>query len=193
MRTARLEAFSDGVFAIAITLLVLDIGIPRHGEALGHVLTAQWAEYFAYVLSFVTVGIMWMNHHALLGHFARADRAFLFLNVLFLMCIAFAPFPTALLAEHLHSTTAALAYGISFTATALMFNAIWHYGRRNLLRSDPDPRAVSGITRSYLPGPLLYGGSALIAFASPEASVGLYTAIAAIYVVSETVWGRAAE
>jgi len=189
VRTARLEAFSDGVFAIAVTLLVLEIGIPSTGAALGHELTAQWAQYFAYALSFVTVGIMWVNHHRLLDHFAYADRTLLFLNVVFLMCVAFVPFPTALVAEHLGSTPAALAYGITMTATALMFNAVWHYGRLRLLRPDADPRAVSGITRSYVPGPLMYGGSALVAFASPQASVALYGLIAAVYVLSETVWG----
>jgi len=192
VRITRLEAFADGVFAIAVTLLVLEIGIPKSGEEIGHAITGQWAQYFAYVLSFVTIGIMWVNHHAMLEHFSRADRRFLFLNVLFLMCIAFAPFPTALVAEHLHSTTAALVYGTSFMVTAVMFNAIWHYGRLHLLRPDADPRAVSGITRSYLPGPLMYGGSALVAFASPVASIALYGAIACVYVLSETVWGRAA-
>ncbi|TMJ97349.1 MAG: DUF1211 domain-containing protein [Actinobacteria bacterium] len=192
MPTARLETFADGVFAIAATLLIIDVTADAEGGALGAALTHAWPQYVAYAVSFVTIGIMWVNHHAMLEHFSRADRRFLFLNVLFLMCIAFAPFPTALVAEHLHSTTAALVYGTSFMVTAVMFNAIWHYGRLHLLRPDADPRAVSGITRSYLPGPLMYGGSALVAFASPVASIALYGAIACVYVLSETVWGRAA-
>src|SRR5207244_12867929 len=188
----RRQADPAWVSAIAGRLRVAGIGLPKSGEEIGHAITGQWAQYFAYVLSFVTIGIMWVNHHAMLEHFSRADRRFLFLNVLFLMCIAFAPFPTALVAEHLHSTTAALVYGTSFTVTAVMFNAVWHYGRLHLLRPDADPLAVSGITRSYLPGPLMYGGSALVAFASPVASIALYGAIACVYVLSETVWGRAA-
>lgn len=188
MTTARLEAFADGVFAIAVTLLVLLIEVPKGGdEGLGHALAAQWPQYLAYVLSFATIGIMWVNHHAVLEHFDRVDRAFLFLNLGLLMCIAFAPFPTALVAEHLHERDAALAYGIALTVTACFFNGVWHYGRLRLLRPDADMREVRGITRSYVPGPFMYAGAALVAFASAPASVALYGAIAAVY-VSASVW-----
>jgi uncharacterized membrane protein len=193
VETGRLEAFSDGVFAIAITLLVLGVTVPEGGEAssLGERLTGQWPQYLAYILSFVTIGIIWVNHHAVLRHFERADRTFLFLNVFFLMCVAFIPFPTSLVAEHVHSSPAAVAYGLTLIATALGFNAIWHYGRLRLLRADADRREVSGITRSYIPGPLMYATATLIALASPEASVALYGFIAAVYVVSSSLFGRA--
>jgi uncharacterized membrane protein len=193
VETGRLEAFSDGVFAIAATLLVLLIEVPRDaGDGLGHALVNQWPQYLAYVLSFVAIGIMWVNHHAVLTHFERADRPFLFLNLGLLMCIAFAPFPTALVAEHLHERTAALAYGLSFTVTALFFNGVWHYGRLRLLRPDADMREVRGITRSYIPGPLMYGGATLVAFLSAPASVALYCVIAAVY-VSASIWAGGAD
>jgi uncharacterized membrane protein len=195
VETGRLETFCDGVFAIAITLLILGVELPHDvasGE-LGERLMEQWPTYLAYILSFVTIGIIWVNHHTLLRHFDRADRTFLFVNVLFLMCVAFIPFPTGLVAEHVHSEPAAVAYGLTLTATALCFNAIWHYGRLKLLRADADRREVSGITRSYIPGPFMYGTATLVAFASPEASVALYGFIAAVYVVSSSLFGQAEE
>jgi uncharacterized membrane protein len=128
-----------------------------------------------------------VNHHAVLAHFDRTDRTFLFLNIGLLMCIAFVPFPTALVAEHLRSHPAALTYGLTMTVTAIFFSAVWHYGRLRLLRPDADPREIRGINRSYIPGPFLYGGAALVALVSAPASVALYGAIAAVY-VSASIW-----
>src|SRR6266508_3844418 len=104
--TVRLEAFSDGVFAIAITLLVLEIRVPEletvaHHGGLWPALVALWPSYLGYLISFVTIGIMWANHHALFKYIRRCDRYFLIVNVVFLMGIAFVPFPTAVLAQHL--------------------------------------------------------------------------------------------
>jgi len=104
--TARVEAFSDGVFAIAITLLVLEIRVPpvdttAHGHTLLLALGRLWPSYLGYALSFVTIGIMWANHHSIFRYIRRADRYFVLINVMFLMCISFLPFPTALLAEYL--------------------------------------------------------------------------------------------
>ncbi len=102
--TTRVEAFSDGVFAIAITLLVLEIRVPppdatEQGRTLLTALRELWPSYVGYVLSFVTIGIMWANHHSIFRYVRRADRYFVLINVLFLMCISFLPFPTALLAS----------------------------------------------------------------------------------------------
>jgi uncharacterized membrane protein len=111
------------------------------------------------------------------------------------MCVAFIPFPTRLLAEHLRddgARAAALAYGITLTATAVMFSVVWFsaaIGRR-LIRSDADPRVVTGISRSYLPGPWIYLAAMLVAFASPSASAILYGAIALFYVVESSFFGR---
>src|SRR6266568_6692942 len=119
MDTGRVEAFSDGVFAIAITLLILIIEPPKSGVNLGHELLRLWPSYLAYAASFLTIGIMWVNHHTIFRHFARVDRPLLLLNILLLMLIAFVPFPTRVVAEHALTTgdrkAAALLYGITMT------------------------------------------------------------------------------
>jgi len=194
--TSRLETFADGVFAIAATLLILNVdGQVRaeHGE-LGARLVHIWPSYAAYGVSFVTIGIMWMNHHTVLHLVDRVDRRFLLANLLLLMCIAFVPFPTRLVAEHVRgggARDAALVYGFSMTATAVCFSFVWFYASlgRRLLRRDADPRTVAGITRSYLPGPWIYLTATLIAFASSWASVVLFGVIAAFYVLESSLFG----
>src|SRR5919201_293746 len=128
METGRLEAFSDGVFAIAITLLILTVDVGHVRGALGAAVLRIWPSYLAYAASFLTIGIMWVNHHTIFRHIERADRTFLFLNLGLLMCIAFVPFPTRLVAEFIRSgherQTAALAYGITLTITAIFFIAL---------------------------------------------------------------------
>ena len=122
--TARLETFSDGVFAIAATLLILELKLDGHGSVT-HQLLHLWPSYAAYAISFVTIGIMWINHHTIFRQVARVDRTFLAINVLFLMVIAFIPFPTHVLAAHLHhdAKAAAFFYGLTSIAMAAMFGA----------------------------------------------------------------------
>ena len=195
METGRVEAFSDGVFAIAITLLILAVGIDKapHGN-LGTYLVNLWPAYLAYAVRFVTIGIMWVNHHLLFQHFARVDRPMLLLNILLLMLIAFVPFPTRVAAEFARSDVdrrnAALLYGLTMTTTAILFFALWMYGSRRLLRADADPRVVSGITRSYLPGTPLYATATLLAFVSSVASLVMFAAIALFYALSAALFGR---
>jgi uncharacterized membrane protein len=195
METGRVEAFSDGVFAIAITLLILAVGIDKapHGN-LGTYLVNLWPAYLAYAVSFVTIGIMWVNHHLLFQHFARVDRPMLLLNILLLMLIAFVPFPTRVAAEFARSDVdrrnAALLYGLTMTTTAILFVALWMYGSRRLLHADADPRVVSGITRSYLPGTPLYATATLLAFVNSVASLVMFAAIALFYALSAALFGR---
>jgi uncharacterized membrane protein len=195
VRTSRVESFSDGVFAIAITLLILAVGIDRapHGD-LGTYLVDLWPAYLAYAVSFLTIGIMWANHHLLFDNFASVDRPMLLLNILLLMLIAFVPFPTRIAAEFARSEVdrrnAALLYGITMTATAILFFALWMYGSHRLLRADADPVVVSGITRSYLPGAPLYASATLLAFVSSIASLLMFAAIALFYALSATLFGR---
>lgn len=194
MPKGRLEAFADGIFAFAATLLVLNL-VVTEGKPLGGELERIWIGYVAYALSFTTIGIIWMNHHLVLHQIARTDRTFLSLNVLFLMFIAFIPFPTRLLALYIDTkdgTAAALAYGITLTMTAILFNALWRYAAHNrrLIREDADQRTVSGITRSYIPGPILYFSATVVALVSPIASGALYVAIAVFYLLDSTVFGR---
>jgi uncharacterized membrane protein len=198
VETSRLETFSDGVFAIAITLLVLLFETPEvHGdESLSHVLLDQWPSYVSYVVSFVTIGIIWVNHHTIFRLVGRIDRVFLFVNVLFLMCVAFIPYPTSVVARFVRSAddarAAALLYGITLTTTAVFFNLLWQYASRGrrLLAADADRREVTGITRSYRPGVPLYLSSTLLAFWSPTASVVGYALIALFYVLSSSLFGR---
>ena len=185
--------FSDGVFAIAATLLILDIHAAR--PHLSHELLHIWPSYVAYGISFVTIGILWVNHHTVFEQVARADRRFLFINVFFLMLIAFVPFPTGLIAQNLTGNgaeAAALAYGITFTLIAVLYNLLWRYAAsgNRLLRHDADPKVVSGITRSYRPGAFLYGGATLVALVSPYASVAAYGAIAVFYMLETTLFAE---
>jgi len=199
MSTNRLEAFADGVFAIAATLLILNVDaqVGEGSGAVGHRLLAIWPSYIAYAVSFVTIGIIWSNHHTVMAQLGRVNRVFLLQNVFLLMCVAFLPFPTRLVAEHLRDRhdlqPAALAYGATMTVMSVFYVTLWLYAARGrrLLRNDSDPRTVSGITRSYLPGSPLYLAATLVALASPLASVALYGAIALFYVIESSIFGGA--
>jgi uncharacterized membrane protein len=193
--TARLETFSDGVFAIAATLLIIEVNVQGEGRSLGSALLHSWPSYAAYAISFLTIGIIWVNHHVVFAQIGRVDRTFLFINVAFLMLVAFIPFPTKLVAEHLQeegARAAALAYGVTLTGTAIMYAAVWFYAAlgRRLLHDDADPRTVSGISRSYLPGSFIYGGATLVALVSPTTAVILFGAIALFYVLESSLFAR---
>ena len=197
MRTARLETFADGVFAIAATLLIIDVTADAPGGALGAELRHAWPQYAAYAVSFVTIGIMWVNHHACMELIARADRTFLFINIALLACIAFVPFPTRLVAEHVRDDglrAAALTYGLTMTATSVCFFAFWFYASigRRLIARDADERMVRGISRAFRPGAPIYATATLVALVSPTASVILFALIAAFYVVESSVFARGA-
>jgi uncharacterized membrane protein len=194
MSTSRLETFADGVFAIAATLLILNVDAQISDvQSLGSRLLHIWPSYLAYAVSFVTIGIMWINHHTVMSQIDRTDRRFLLATVGLLLCIAFVPFPTRLVAEHIRGAgalDAALAYGFTMVATAVMFNVSWFYASRGkrLLRADADPAVVTGISRSYLPGPWIYLAATLIAFASPTASVCVFMATALFYVLESSIF-----
>jgi uncharacterized membrane protein len=166
--TGRLEAFSDGVFAVAITLLVLNLHLPdalKDDNFLRGELFAQWPAFAAFVTSFATIGIMWINHHRLFTHIKRVDTPLMLLNLLLLMIIVFVPFPTALLAEYtvqLNQHLAAFLYCGTLLVLAICFNLLWRYAayKNRLLDKKADPEAVQAITRQYRFGPLFY----LIAF-----------------------------
>jgi uncharacterized membrane protein len=194
--TTRLEAFSDGVFAIAITLLVLEIRVPtpdatQQGRTLLAALRQLWPSYLGYALSFVTIGIMWANHHTIFKYVRRADRYFVLINVLFLMCISFLPFPTALLAAYLPEpggrTVAVAGYSATLVVIALAYNAVWWYAvyEDRLLGPNPDREAVRTISRRYLAGPISYGVSFGLAFVNVWASLGVHAVLAALYLLPE--------
>ncbi len=168
--TNRLEAFSDGVFAVAITLLVLNFKIlPDDVLASGKFwpsLFGQLPALLAFVTSFATIGIMWINHHRLFNYIKHTDTGLLLLNLLLLLVIVFIPYPTALVAQQyvlnpeMHD--AALLYSGTNVILAICFNLLWHYAsyHNRLLGKNVDKRAVMAISWQYVGGPLLY----LIAF-----------------------------
>jgi uncharacterized membrane protein len=194
--TARLETFSDGVFAIAATLLVLEIGVshPLH-RPLGEELLSIWPSYLAYATSFLTIGIIWVNHHAVFERIGRADRTLMFVNTLFLLVVSFIPFPTRLVAEFLGEPgerEAALAYACTMALMAVLYNVLWTYssrGRRLIAPGIPQHR-VDEITRAFAPGIPSYAVALGLVFVSPIASVALQLALALFYVPSSALWSR---
>jgi uncharacterized membrane protein len=183
--TARLETFADGVFAIAITLLVLEIRIPEAGENLTDALLAQWPSFAAYVTSFLGIGVIWVSHHQMFAIIRRTTPTFLFLNVLFLLPVAFIPYPTAVVAQHIQEpdagTVAVLLYGAVSTAVAVMFNVLWAYAiRGNLIARGAAANVARLAARGFRLGPFIYLGATLIALISPLLSMGLF-ALFAVY------------
>jgi uncharacterized membrane protein len=194
--TGRLEAFSDGVFAIAATLLVLSFSVGTvAGSDLDTALFHLWPTYLAYATSFLTIGIIWMNHHHLVGLFARADRTLQFINLVLLMIVGFLPFPTKLVADYLRTDgeqAAALAYTATFVVMAITYNVWWRYastGRRLIADAVPDSE-IRAVTRAFNPGIVMYAITFVVAFASPVASVILTFLIAAFYLPSAALFNR---
>ncbi|MBA3823232.1 MAG: DUF1211 domain-containing protein [Ktedonobacterales bacterium] len=183
--TGRVEAFSDGVFAIAITLLVLNIHVPSgRAEDLGQQLLQGWPTYVAYVLSFVTVLLMWVSHHAMFRSIVRVDHGFLLLNGVLLMLIAVVPFPTSLLASYI-GTGAALAaavYSGTFFLVAVCFSGLWWYAAAHgLMAPVSDPAFARRTARRYASGPVLYLVSFALAFINIFASLAIYIALQIFY------------
>jgi uncharacterized membrane protein len=190
--TGRLEAFSDGVFAIAITLLVLEIHVPKVAgdHALGHALLEQWPTYASYVVSFLIIGIIWTNHHAVFDRIASVDRIVLFLNLLLLLWVALIPWPTALLAEYLReggddARVAALVYTGTMTAMGTTFGGLWIYLSRHprLLGSAMTPEEIRTRTRRFVAGAPFYGVALLLAFVSAPAALALNFLLAVFYIL----------
>jgi uncharacterized membrane protein len=152
--TVRVAGLSDAVFAITVTLLVLEIRLPGGDVDLLHALLALWPSYLAYAVSFLFIGQVWANHHVMFDHIRTADRVVLLFNTVLLMLVAFLPFATSVLAEALRSgheqRTAVVFYGVAFAATALVFNVTWRYARRHRLVGDTlDPAGATAIGRRF--------------------------------------------
>jgi uncharacterized membrane protein len=193
--TARIEAFSDGVFAIAITLLIIEVHVParQDAETLGHELLRIWPSYLGYLTSFLTIGVMWINHHRVFNLISRYDYSLLLLNMVLLLLIAFLPFPTAVLAQFIETDGARAAsalYGTTMVLIALAFFAWWRYassGRRLIAPSVPQDE-IEDITRAYTPGTLLYAGALALAFVEPWASAAGYLSIGVFYALPLAQW-----
>jgi uncharacterized membrane protein len=166
--TGRVEAFSDGVFAVAITLLILDIQTPdtslsiTNDDALRTYLLDQWPMLLAFLTSFATIGVMWINHHKMFTRIKYINNPLLLLNLLLLAVIVFIPYPTALVAEQYTvnptGRLAAVVYSGTMVILATCFNLLWRYAsyHNRLLRKDTDPQDVAGISRQYIYGPFIY-------------------------------------
>jgi uncharacterized membrane protein len=189
--TSRIEAFSDGVFAIAITLLVIEIGVPHvEGTTLLGALVEQWPSYLGYVISFLQIGVIWANHHNRFRFIVRSDHVLLFLNILFLMCVAFIPFPTALLADYLQGTersTAGAIYAGTLALTAVFFTLLWLYAAANyrLVDRNLDPSLLRAMTRRFVAGMVAYLVTFLLAFVNVTASLFLIVVLALLFVLPE--------
>lgn len=184
--TGRLVSFSDGVFAITITLLILEIKRPADDSHLLHGLLALWPSYLAYAVTFLFIGQVWANHHVMFDHIRSADRVVLLLNTLLLMFVAFLPFATSVLAGALHGghgrRTAVVFYGIAFDVTALMFNAVWQYaGRRRLLAAALDAAGATAIGRRFQLALAWLTTGALLGLASAWAGLAVVAAFNVYY------------
>jgi uncharacterized membrane protein len=185
MPTGRAEAFSDGVFAIAITLLVLSLRLSGHGTLTEQLLEA-WPHYFAYVVSFLTIGIMWMNHHTILAHVTRVDRPLLVINLLLLMGIVAIPFPTELVAENLThegGTVAVVTYGLVMIAISLGFAGLWIYvsTHARALGAAVSPEALRQSIPGFTGGLVAYVVGTVVALFSAVAALIIFGLLAVYY------------
>jgi uncharacterized membrane protein len=189
MSKNRLEAFSDGVFAVAITLLVLELKVPV-GDHLWHQLKQEWPSFAAFFVSFWVIGIIWVNHHGVMDHLKRADRPVLYLNLLVLMTVVFIPFSTAVLADHLKSgadeNVAAVIYSGAFLAMSVAFGSLWTYitRHRDRLGVELSDDEVRRRFVAFTIGNPFYAIAVIIAFISPAVVLVIIGALALYYMVS---------
>ena len=191
--TTRVEAFSDGIFSIAMTLLVIEIRVPGHDlvavKGLTQALLDLWPSYLAFITSFVTILVIWVHHHLIFMQVRKADHVFLYLNGLLLLCVTFVPFPTALLADYLvhpDGRVAANMYTGIFLAVSLAFAALWKHASRSLLPPHPistRSTEIAQINKQYRFGPVLYLLVFGISFASEALSVASCLLIALFFAI----------
>jgi uncharacterized membrane protein len=190
MSTGRLESFSDGVLAVAITLLILNITIPDPAThpSLAHALGRQWPQYVAYAISFGTIGIIWVNHHVMIGRLRAVDHGVMFLNILLLMSVVLIPFATALMAEYLTGTQgqhlAAGIYGGSLLLMSVSFSALNHHiliRRPELLATEMSRGARRRLLLRSMSGLSPYALATALAVVSPYLTLALTGALALFY------------
>jgi uncharacterized membrane protein len=194
-QTGRLEAFSDGVFAIAVTLLVLELRAPlpgtlHDGESLFRALLHEWPSYLAFVTSFATILIVWINHHNLFRLIVRVDHTFLLLNGFLLFTVTLIPFPTNIVAEYIRepgARTASVSYAGVFLLLAVAFNRLWRYAAHDgrLLARDADMRLVRIINKQFQLGPVTYLICVVGAVINAVAGFALVIALAVYWALPE--------
>jgi uncharacterized membrane protein len=189
-RTARLEAFSDGVFAIAITLLVLDLAIPATKQSELHLLDAigdEWHGYLGYLVSFSTIGALWLGHNAITDYLDRADSTLLRLNLLLLFFVSFIPFPTRLLTEYVATDqaerVAVTFYGLTLLVASALLFLLWRYAlHARLVRPDAADEEISLLTHRLNPGLGGYAFFIVVGLFVPVVAVIGYLLIALFFV-----------
>jgi TMEM175 potassium channel family protein len=186
--TGRIEAFSDGVFAIAITLLVLDVHVPNGpAGSLASGLVRQWPTYVSFLISFAFIGIMWVNHHRLFNHIRRSDNALLFLNLLLLLGVTVVPFPTALLASRYFipgdRRVAAAVFNGSYFIIAIFFNVLWHHAVRSDLLDSATLESAHSISKQYAVGPMAYRACLALTWISVPASIVANVVLAIFFAI----------
>lgn len=194
-KTQRLEAFSDGVFSISITLLVISLVVPHlrdpMHDSLSKALADQWPQYFSFFISFLNVGIVWANHHEMFRFIKRSNHIFLLINLFLLMFITLMPYSTSLLGQYLrenaNQVTATAVYSGTLFGMAIMFNAVWLYAVKNeLINAECNPEAVAFLTRSHLMGPLLFGIAFLFTFIWYPGALMLDTLASLLFLLPST-------
>ena len=195
LSTNRLEAFSDGVFSIAITLLVLEITVPAlssvevaHGQLLKDLIDL-WPKFLSFFISFSIIGIFWVGHNIMFRFIKRSDRTLLWLNILLLMFVSFIPFPAALLGEYGAERTATVLYGSTVMVLGLIYFIVWKYAtfKNRLVDSNLDPKMIRQGSVIVLAAPLLYFAAILLAFVSPILTLIIYIFIPILYVIPSPV------
>lgn len=190
--THRIESFSDGVFAIAITLLVLEIKVPPIQGNVRDLLSALlglWPSYFGYVFSFIMIGIHWVQHHYVFKLYEQSDHNFALLNGLYLMTISFVPFPTGVLARYVEDPavrkTAVVFYAIGLFLPALSYVLIWLYASQNhrLVHKNLDDGFIAYLTRRYLLTIALYLTAVLLSMWHALAGLALCVGLTLTYLL----------
>jgi uncharacterized membrane protein len=186
MNKARVESFSDGVFAFAITLLVLGITVPdinvADDQLLASALLRAIQQLVPYVTSFATIGIIWLNHHSMFHEVEQVKHATLTLNLFLLLVVAFMPYPTSVVGRYGALRSAVALYGATFTAAGLAFSALWFNIRKNRLsREREDHARIRSTTIRNLIGPVIYPAATALAFRALKTSLGIFFGLAAFY------------
>jgi uncharacterized membrane protein len=192
LTTQRLEALSDGVMAIAATLLVLEIGaVELHDdEGLFQAIVDLWPSFVAYIVSFTVIALIWVAHHSMFARVVSVDRPLVFLNLALLLGIGFIPWPTSVLADYISEggTDAAVAtalYSLTMTLIGIVFLGMWAHLVRNPDRTADDvtPEQLRRSLRFAWLSPIVYGATVGLAFVSPYICIGVYLLLAAYFVL----------
>jgi uncharacterized membrane protein len=188
LRTTRMEALSDGIFAIASTLLVLDLAIPAVSSDVAHNLIQQWPIYLAYVVSFATIGQAWLGHSVITEYLERADSILFRLNLVLLFFVSLLPFPTHMLAAYFSSETAeriaATVYGLNLLAISGFTSILWHYAvTEHLVRQDKSDADLRALTSKLDPSLISYVVVIGIGLVQPKVAVVLYLLIALFVII----------